>query len=87
MQSVMSTRSVIMTRTNVITTRLSVIDTYDCDYDIHERDYDTHEYDLYTHELNFNMMRVTSTRTNENEPKITKKLRIRFPLAAIHSCV
>jgi hypothetical protein len=76
MQSVLSTRSVILTRTNVITTRSSVIDTYDCD--IHERDYDTHEYDLYTHELNFNMMRVTLTRTNENERKITKNFRIRF---------
>jgi hypothetical protein len=39
-------------------------DTYECDYDTHEYDYDTHECDLYTQKLNFNMMRVTSTRCN-----------------------
>jgi hypothetical protein len=58
-------------------------DMSECDYDIYECDYDTQECRFYMHELNFNTMRVNLTRTNYNLPKITKKFRIEFWLAAI----
>jgi hypothetical protein len=46
MQSVISTRIVILTRRNVITTLTECdFDTYKCDYDTHEYDYDTQECD------------------------------------------
>jgi hypothetical protein len=41
-----------------------------------ECDFDTHECELYTHEFNYKTMRLTLTRTNKNECKITKKFRI-----------